>query len=152
MAHGSQQVDAVQQDPLHPDPFEGNSIRIQVDKPIDVNALQDEISRRCRTKAMVVLSVMDIEKDPTPAQPALLFVSPGNINERVVREVIAQHVAPAEVRQPDAPGVPPAPSSTFDPALLPDDIQPLVEKLREGETLKTAETSDLLRAVFGIGG
>lgn len=142
--------DFIQNDDPHPDPFDGNSIHFPVTRRIDVTRLQEEISTRIKSQVMVSLSLDAIDHIASEEHPAVLFISPKNVNERVVREVVKVHVAGPPPQTGSEAGAPQVPSNTINPALLPDEVQPLVEKLREGKDLKTSEASDLLRAVFGI--
>lgn len=138
----------VNEDP-HPDPFDGNSVRISVTRPIEPGQLQDEIERRVKHSVQVALSTDEMDHVPSEGAPAVLFVSPRNINERVVRDVVAQHAVRPHPKR-DAPGARPAPEVSSVNIEISDDLKPLVEKLENGETLKTSEASDLLRAILGI--
>lgn len=150
MAEAEQTPDSptlVSNEDPHPDPFSGNSVRITVTKRLDLGLLQSELVARTKAQVMLSLSVDDPEHIASDQRPAVLFVSPGNISKKVIQDIVAAHVpapAPAEA------GAPPAPTNTINPATLPDEYQPLIEKLAAGETLKTAESSDLLRALLGI--
>lgn len=149
MSEQPDDVTLTQNEDAHLDPFEGNSVRIAVTRVIDVGQLMDEISARTKTPVQVVISLDDPNHLASESRPAVLFVSPGNINERVVRDVVANHVA-RPVAKREETGAPQAPSNTINPSLMPEEVQGLVQKLKDGETLKTSEASDLLRAVFGI--
>ena len=50
--------------------------------------MQDEIAARTRTPVQVILSGDDIDHIASKDRPCTLYVSPGNINEHVVRAVV----------------------------------------------------------------
>lgn len=134
---------------VDPGPFGGNSVRLAVTREINVSQLQDEITQRTKTEVQVVLLVDDPDHIASKANPATLYVSPGNLSERVLQAVVEQHVAHKVAPAPTV-GVDPATTGGFNVATLPAEAQALVEKLKDGKDLKASESSDLLRALLGI--
>lgn len=137
-----------QEEPAEALPFEGNAVRVVVTKPIDVGRIQEELTRRTRAEVQVALQTDDIDHIASENRPATLSVSPGNLSPRVVQEVVDAHVANFE--QPSQNGAPQAPTPSLDAASVPEEYQPLVKKLADGKNLSAAESSDLLRYVFGL--
>ena len=130
-------------------PFLGNSIRLAVTKEINVSQLQDEIAARTRAPVQVVLTTDGPEHIASKETPATLYASPASLNEKVVQAVVDSHVARQVGRPPQ--GVDPASVTTgFNADSLPQEAQALIEKLKDGDTLKTSESSNLLRAILGI--
>lgn len=130
------------------DPFSGNSVRVSVNREINVGQLGAELSQRTKVEVQVALRTEDPSHLASENRPATLYVSPGNISERVIRDVVAAHT-PTWEAGPQASGAP-ATTTTINPALLPDEVQETVQRLERGETLKGAEISDLLRSILGI--
>ena len=131
-------------------PFGGNSIKLLAKREVNVAQLQEELTQRTKTQVQVSLQVdpENHRRIATEASPLAVYISPANTNERVAQAVLDAHVAKQVGGRPVAGAS--QEQTGFNPASLPEGAQDLISKLEKGETLKTAESSDLLRALLGI--
>lgn len=132
----------------HMDPFSGegaSSLRLEVTKSIDVALFTDTLRRRTKVDVQAVLSLGSSNRPPSEQYPAVLFVSPGNLNQSLVQSLLDQ--------TPDA-DAPPAQGSAPEilPAVVPEgdeNSQPLLDRLKSGDDLNLAEVNTVLRALLG---
>lgn len=130
------------------DPFEGDSVSVEVTKQINVQQFQDELSRQIGRQVHVSLVVgEDMDRIASKEHPAILIASPRTIGERALTEAVARHVA-NDALLPGA--VPQTASQPVAVHNLSDDAKAAAAKIADGKTLTTAELTTLMASLLGV--
>lgn len=137
----------------HLDPFSGGgepSLRLEVTRPIDAALFAETLTRRTKVEVQAVLSLGSANRMPSPQYPAVLFVSPGNLNRSLVQSLLDQAPEVDSLTNSvpstsvDAPEILPAVAPAAD-----ENSQPLLDRLKSGDDLSLAEVNTVLRSVLG---
>ena len=137
----------------HLDPFSGDgepSLRLEVTRPIDAALFSETLTRRTKVEVQAVLSLGSANRMPSVQYPAVLFVSPGNLNRSLVQSLLDQAPEADSLTNsvpstsPDAPEILPALTPEAD-----ENSQPLLDRLKAGGDLSLGEVNTVLRALLG---
>lgn len=130
------------------DPFDGDSVSVEVTKQINVQQFQDELSHQIGRQVHVSLVLgEDRDRIASKEHPAVLVASPRTIGERALTEAVARHVA-NDALLPGA--VPQTVSQPVAVHNLSDDAKAAAAKIADGKNLTTAELTTLMASLLGV--